>query len=106
VTRPSLPQIAQRRSEYRRARLGRADYGRTMIRRADPSEAHALATLHRSSIVAHCSAAYSVEHINAWIAEIQPEAYSVLINDAEVLVATEMPGAPCWGLACAPRRSD
>lgn len=77
-----------------------------MIRRADPSEGHALATLHRSSIVAHCSAAYSVEHINAWIAEIQPEAYSVLINDAEVLVATDDAGGTLLGLACAPRRSD
>ncbi|MDX6583068.1 MAG: hypothetical protein QOI10_2252 [Solirubrobacterales bacterium] len=60
-----------------------------MIRHADPSEAEALAALHRSSITAHCSAAYTDAQINAWTAMLRPEAYSALIRDAAVLVVTD-----------------
>lgn len=53
--------------------------------------------------MAQCAAAYSVEQIDAWIAAIQPEAYSVLIDDAEVLVATDDAGNTAWGVGvCSP----
>jgi ribosomal protein S18 acetylase RimI-like enzyme len=74
-----------------------------MIRQSDASEAHALAALQQSSIVAECSNAYSGEQITAWIAVLQPEAYSTLINHAEVLVATDDPGTKRLGVGvCSP----
>jgi GNAT superfamily N-acetyltransferase len=68
------------------------------IRRADPSEAHALAALHQASILAECSSAYSPQQINAWLAAIHADAYIKLINHACVLVATDNVGSNRLGI--------
>jgi GNAT superfamily N-acetyltransferase len=73
-------------------------HGTPSIRRADPSETHALAALHQASIAAGCSNVYSAQQINAWVAAVHADAYRMLINDASVLVATDSAGAALFGI--------
>jgi GNAT superfamily N-acetyltransferase len=73
-----------------------------MVRRAERSEADALAALHRLSIIAHCSSAYSAGQINAWTAVLAPEAYASLIDNADVLVDTDEADGTILGLGVSP----